>query len=83
MNNTRRVFVCLLGLVVILSILVFPVSAQGNDSGAAKSEEDYLLQSQRNLDRSLSILNMVATSMGVLVGLFTLIVVLVGGFGIF
>ena len=73
----------MLGLVVILSILVFPVSAQGNDTGAAKSEEDFLLQSQRNLDRSLSILNTVATSMGVAVGLLTLVVVIVGGFGIF
>ena len=103
MNNTRRVFVCLLGLVVILSILVFPVSAQGNDSGAVNNTEnatvnyqkippsnthiqtefDILAESQRGFDSSLSILNTVATMMGVVVGLLTLVVVIVGGFGIF
>ena len=93
----------MLGLVVILSILVFPISAQGNDSGAVNNTEnetinyekstsyplpqqngyDLFIESQRNFDRSLSILNTIATYIGVLVGLFTLIVVLVGGFGIF
>ena len=81
MNHTRRVFVCLLGLVVILSILVFPISAQGNDSGAAKYEEDYLLQSQRNFDRSLSILDTVATLIGIVVGIFAIVIAIVGGLG--
>ena len=74
MNNTRRVFVCLLGLVVILSILVFPVSAQGNDTGAGKSEEDYLLQSQRNFDNSLSILNTIATLIAIMVAILAIFI---------
>ena len=100
MNHTRRVFVCLLGLVVILSILVFPVSAQGNDSGAVNIDKnetanyenatsdphqqnvyDLFIESQRNFDRSLSILDTVATLIGIVVGIFAIVIAIVGGLG--
>jgi len=45
--------------------------------------EDIIIESQRNLDRSLNILNIVASLLGVLVGLLTLIIALVGGLGFF
>ncbi len=45
------------------------------------SQVDILGESQRNLDRSINILNIVATSMGILVGLFTAILVVGGIFG--
>lgn len=40
------------------------------------TKEDIIIESQRSLDRSLSILNIVATSMGALVGLITIIVII-------
>ncbi|TET19102.1 MAG: hypothetical protein E3J76_06755, partial [Candidatus Aminicenantes bacterium] len=46
-------------------------------------EAELLRESQRNLDRSLSILNIVATSMGVLVMLLTLIIIIASACGFF
>ncbi len=46
-------------------------------------EAELLRESQRNLDRSLSTLNIVATLMGVLVMVLTTIIIIAGGFGIF
>lgn len=46
-------------------------------------EAELLRESQRNLDRSLSILNTVATLIGVLVGLLVLIVTIAGATGFF
>lgn len=46
-------------------------------------EAELLRESQRNLDRSLSTLNIVATLMGVLVMVLTAIIIIAGGFGIF
>jgi hypothetical protein len=45
------------------------------------TQEDILIESQRNLDRSLSILNMVATLIGVLVTILAVIIAIVGGLG--
>jgi hypothetical protein len=45
------------------------------------TQEDILIESQRNLDRSLSILNMVATLIGVLVTILAMIIAIVGGLG--
>lgn len=45
--------------------------------------EKILSESQRNVDRSIDILNVVATIMGVLVGLLTLIIILAIAFGFF
>jgi len=42
-------------------------------------DKDIIIESQRNLDRSLNILNTVASLMGVLVGLLTIIIAIVGG----
>lgn len=47
------------------------------------NQEDIIREAQRSLDRSIGILNVVATSMGVLVGLITLIMLLVAAFGFF
>ena len=49
---------------------------------SAFSDEDILNHAQRSLDRSISILNTVATAMGVLVGLLTLIIVIGGALGL-
>jgi len=46
-------------------------------------EAELLRESQRNLDRSLSTLNTVATLMGVLVGLITVIIIIAVAVGIF
>ena len=103
MNHTRRVFVCLLGLVVILSILVFPVSAQGNDSSAVNNTEnetityetptssyssqqngyDLFIESQRNFDRSLSILNNINTSIQTFIEILAVVIAIVGLLGLF
>ncbi len=45
------------------------------------TQEDILIQSQRNLDRSLSILNMVVTLIGVLVTILAVIIAIVGILG--
>jgi tetratricopeptide (TPR) repeat protein len=46
-------------------------------------DEDVITGAQRNFDRSLDILNIVASLLGVLVGLLTLIIAIVGGLGFF
>lgn len=56
----------------------FPESPQ--KSGII-TQEDILIESQRNLDRSLSILNMVVTLIGVLVIILAIIIAIVGGLG--
>lgn len=47
------------------------------------TKEDIIIEAQRSLDRSLSILNIVATAMGALVGLITIIVIIAIAIGIF
>jgi len=79
--------ICILLIIVVIGCLTHISWGQENDivnitppsSLSAKSEvthEDILSQAQRSLDRSISILNTVATAMGVLVGLITLIVII-------
>ena len=46
-------------------------------------DEDVITEAQRNFDRSLDILNIVVSLLGVLVGLLTLIIAIVGGLGFF
>jgi len=46
-------------------------------------DEDVITEAQRNIDRSLDILNIVVSLLGVLVGLLTLIIAIVGGLGFF
>lgn len=48
-----------------------------------KSDIDAVIEGQRSIDKSLSILNIVATLMGVLVGLISIIIVLSVSFGFF
>lgn len=48
-----------------------------------KNDADNIIEAQRNLDRSLDILNTVASLLGVLIGLLTLIIAIVGGLGFF
>ncbi len=45
------------------------------------TQEDILIESQRNLDRSLSILNMVVTLIGVLVIILVVVIAIVGVLG--
>lgn len=47
------------------------------------TNDDSTMGVQSDLDRSLDILNVVATLLGVLVGLLTLILAIIGGFGFF
>ncbi len=47
------------------------------------TQEDILIEAQRNFDRSLNILNMVATLMGVLVTILAVVIAIVGGLGFF
>jgi tetratricopeptide (TPR) repeat protein len=90
-NPIRQVF-----LLLIISALVHPIFAQetGNASTATLvqieceepkciTQEEILIEAQRSFDRSLSILGIVATSLGVLVALLTLIIIIAIACGIF
>ena len=56
---------------------------QKSQNFSVGNQEDTIRESQRGIDRAISILNIVATLMGVLVGLLTIILVVAGAFGIF
>ena len=90
MGKRRELLIRLLLIVVVIGCLTQISWGQEDDivnvtpPSLAKSEfnhEDILSQAQRSLDSSISILNTVATLMGVLVGLLTLIVVIGGALG--
>ncbi len=90
MGKRRELLIGLLLTIVIIGCLAHTSWGQENDTvnvshpSLAKSEfnhEDILNHAQRSLDSSISILNTVATLMGVLVGLLTLIVVIGGALG--
>jgi tetratricopeptide (TPR) repeat protein len=92
MGKRRELLICLLLIVVVIGCATHTSWGQENDTvnlsppSLAESEfnhEDILNHAQRSLDRSISILNTVATLMGVLVALLTLIFVIGGAFGIF
>jgi tetratricopeptide (TPR) repeat protein len=52
-------------------------------SQSSEVEKENIIEAQRSFDRSLDILNVVATSIGVLVGLLTLITVIAVALGVF
>jgi tetratricopeptide (TPR) repeat protein len=90
MGKRRELLICLLLIVVVICCLTHTSWGQENDivnvthPSPGKSEfnhEEILNQAQKSLDRSISILNTVATLMGVLVALLTLIVVIGGALG--
>lgn len=104
MNNIRKKLIGLILLIIIISILVYVSSAQGNETNITlqekneiakksqnvvfneslqKSDVDITVQANRNIDRSLNILNIVATLISVLVALLTLIIVFVGSLGFY
>jgi tetratricopeptide (TPR) repeat protein len=95
MSNARKALIGLF-LLIVISASVHSVLAQENKTNTTQNatfsevtqksevtQEDIIMEAQRNLDRSLSILNIVATSMGVLVGLITIIVVIAIAVGFF
>ena len=92
MSKRRAFLIRILLIIVVIGCLTHTSWGQENDSVnishpsslPAKSEfsdEDILNHAQKSLDRSISILNTVATAMGVLVGLLTLIIVIGGALG--
>jgi tetratricopeptide (TPR) repeat protein len=90
MGKRRELLICLLLIVAIIGCLTHTSWGQEDDPvnvshpSLAKSEfnhEDILNHAQKSLDRSISILNIVASLMGVLVGLLTAIVVIGGALG--
>lgn len=94
-NTMSKRRVCLIWLLLIIAIICCSthtslgqeedsVNISYSSSLPAKSEvshDDILNHAQSSLDMSISILNTVATLMGVLVGLLTLIVVIGGALG--
>ena len=94
MSKRRAFFIRILLIIVVIGCLTHISWGQGNDSGAipstlslqAESEvshEDILNNAQRSLDRSISILNIVATLLGILVTLLTVIIAIGGIWGFF
>jgi tetratricopeptide (TPR) repeat protein len=90
MGKRRELLICLLLIVVVICCLTHTSWGQENDTfnvshpSLAKSEfnhEDSLNHAQKSLDRSISILNIVATLIAVLVALLTLIAVIVAAVG--
>ena len=90
MGKRRELLICLLLTIVVICCLTHTSWGQENGTvnvshpSLAKSvfsQEDILNHAQKSLDRSISILNTVATLMGVLVALLTLIVVIGGALG--
>ena len=74
----------LLQLAVILIILIrFSTSISLSQEKDGLTPEDILEHAQGNLDRSISILNTVATIMGVLVAVLTIVIAIVGLCGLF
>lgn len=59
------------------------LNATFSDSSQKNGFEELFIESQNNFDRSLSILNVVATSMAVLVALITIIIIMAIACGVF
>ncbi len=90
MGKRRKLLIWLLLIIVLICCATHTSCGQENDTfnvthpSLAKSEfsqEDILNQAQRSLDSSISILNTVATLMGVLVALLTVIIAIGGALG--
>jgi predicted metalloprotease len=94
MGKRRELLIRLVLIVVVIGCLTHtswglendPVNVSHPSSLPAKSEfsqEDILNHAQKSLDMSISILNTVATLMGVLVALITIILIICVALGIF
>ena len=90
MGKRRELLIRLLLIVVVIGCLTHTSCGQENDTvnvsppSLAKSEfnhENILNHAQKSLDRAISILNRVASLMGVMVGLLALIFVIFGAWG--
>jgi tetratricopeptide (TPR) repeat protein len=92
MSKRRAFLIRLLLIIVVIGCLTHTSWGQGNGivnishpsslpAGSAFSDEDILNHAHRSLDRSISILNTVATLMGALVALLTLIIVIGSALG--
>ena len=92
MSKRRAFLIRILLIIVVIGCLTHTSWGQENDSvnishpsslpaKSAFSDEDILNHAQRSLDRSISILNTVATLMGALVALLTLIIIIGGALG--
>ena len=92
MSKRRAFLIRILLIIVVIGCLTHISWGQGNGivnishpsslpARSAFSDEDILNHAQKSLDRSISILNTVATLMGVLVALLTLIIVIGGALG--
>lgn len=75
-NETQKISP-LQGITATPQNTTFSESPQKSDV----TQENLLIESQRNLDRSLSILNMVVTLIGVLVIILVVVIAIVGGLG--
>ena len=82
MSFTRKILILSFLLVLLNFSFLHIVSAEENQRGDLTREE-IIIEAERSLDRSLSILSTVANAMGVLVGLITLIVAIAGAAGFF
>jgi len=87
MGKRRELLIRLLLIVVVICCLAHTSWGQENDivnishpspANSVFSQEDILNHAQKSLDRSISILNIVASLMGVMVGLLALIFVIFG-----
>jgi len=83
MNDLRKILILLFLVLVSTSNLIYAVSAQENQTNGGITGTDIIVEAQRSLDRSLDILDTVATLMGVLVALITIIVMIAGAKGFF
>ena len=81
MSAARKILILSFLLVLLSLSLAHIVSAQDNRTGDL-TRENIIIESQRSLDRSLSILDTVATLIGVLVALITIIIAIVGITGV-
>jgi flagellar biosynthesis component FlhA len=90
MGKRREFLICLLLTIVVIGCLTHTSWGQENDivnlshpslAKSVFSQEDILNHAQKSLDRSISTFNIVATLMGVLVALLTLIVVIGSALG--
>ena len=92
MSKRRAFLIRILLIIVVIGCLTHTSWGQENDivnithpsslpARSAFSDEDILNHAQKSLDRSISILNTVATLMGALVALLTLIIVIGGALG--
>jgi len=76
MNNTRKTLIMLSLLIFIISTSVQSVLAQEN-----VTNEDIIIDAHRSLDRSLNILNLVVSAIGVMITLLAVVIAVLAAFG--